>query len=118
MPAPGSTSSLGAHVRQLEKSMGRPARHSKRWPEAPPELPQELRYVWDYYRDIERGGRTSSGSGVNRIQWSEIGWWEHHTGIRLHPWEVEVIKCLDEAFVAAFYESLKHGNKLGDGRPS
>ena len=100
---PGSTASLGAHQRQLAKTKGQK-------PEQPPsELPSELCHVWEFYRDIEVGARTSNGFGPNIMLWSEIESWMRITGIELHPWEVSVIKRLDLEFVAIFNEETASG---------
>jgi hypothetical protein len=42
-----------------------------------------------------RNRRTSNGFGVNPITWVDLGEFTRLTGVRLAPWEIEVIEELD-----------------------
>ncbi len=106
MPAGSGSSgvkgSLGAHLRQLEKSGGGKNMNIP----APPNLPEEIRHVWELYLDVERGARTLGGFSANPMQWSEIGWWEKLFRVQLEPWEIDVIKRLDTKYISVINKSL------------
>lgn len=65
-------------------------------PPAPPEL-SYLRRIYDRLRR-RKGG---TGFGPAPVEWPDIDAFLRHSGLRLEPWEVEVIEDLDDAFMAA-----------------
>jgi hypothetical protein len=61
--------------------------------ECPP-FPRALSYLWRTFQRL-RNRRTSNGFGVNPITWVDLGEFTRLTGVRLAPWEIEVIEELD-----------------------
>lgn len=54
-----------------------------------PELPQELEYVWEWFREVFTG---------QPLTFSELHHWSSLTGKSLAGWEAELIKSLDRIF--------------------
>lgn len=54
-----------------------------------PELPEELRYVWEWFREVFAG---------EPLTYTELQAWSNMTGKRLTGWEAELIKSLDRIF--------------------
>ena len=62
-----------------------------------PELPEELRYVWEWFREVFAG---------KPLTYTELQSWSSMTGKRLLGWEAELIKSLDRIFW-----KVQHGNR-------
>lgn len=54
-----------------------------------PEFPEELRYVWEWFREVFAG---------EPLTYAELQAWSNMTGKRLNGWEAELIKSLDRIF--------------------
>lgn len=54
-----------------------------------PEMPQELGYLWEWFREVFTGQPLTFG---------EMESWSNMTGKRLRGWEAELIKSLDRIF--------------------
>ena len=54
-----------------------------------PALPEELAYVWEWYREVFTG---------QPLTFSELHHWSALTGKRLLGWEAELIKSIDRIF--------------------
>lgn len=66
---------------------------------AMPELPQALEYLWRTYRRLRRRkGSTDMGSPLP-IEWPDIQAFVHLGGMRLTPWEIEILERIDDLFV-------------------
>jgi hypothetical protein len=52
-------------------------------------LPEELRYVWEWFREVFAG---------EPLTYAELQAWSNMTGKRLKGWEAELIKSLDRIF--------------------
>ncbi len=63
-----------------------------------PPFPRALAYVWQAYLRLRR--RTAGGfSGPQPIGWQEIDAFVRRSGIRLAPWEIELIETLDDIYL-------------------
>lgn len=54
-----------------------------------PEKPEELDYVWEWYREV---------CGYHPLTYTELHHWSEITGKRLLGWEAELIRSLDRIF--------------------
>jgi hypothetical protein len=61
------------------------------------EVPLEISYLWGYFMDLNstRGG----GWGAAPITYSELYAWMVLTGVEISPWEVGILKEMDNAFL-------------------
>jgi hypothetical protein len=65
---------------------------------AAPPLPRALTYLWlAYWRLRRRKG--GSGFGPSPIEWPDIDAFVRYSGMRLRPWELEVIEMLDDLYL-------------------
>jgi len=64
-----------------------------------PELPPAVAYLWRTFMRIRRR-RGGNGFSASPIEWSDIDAFMRLSGVRLAPWEVEVIEDLDDAWLA------------------
>ncbi|UTC27974.1 hypothetical protein [Stenotrophomonas phage A1432] len=80
----GSKQTLRASLEQVWKTL-------KRKPEQlnGPELPEELEYVWEWFREVFAG---------TPLTFQEMQAWSNMTGKRLLGWEADLIKSLDRIF--------------------
>lgn len=62
-----------------------------------PPIPDELRYLWRSFNRLS-ARRGSNGFDVDPIGWCEIDAFVRLTGVRLVPWEIELIEMLDDIF--------------------
>ena len=62
-----------------------------------PELREELRYLWERFREVFAG---------EPLTYTELQSWARMTGKRLLGWEAELIKSLDRIFW-----KVQHGNR-------
>jgi len=65
---------------------------------APLPFPYELSHVWEWFQRLCQM-RQNTGFGVSRLS-GEIVAWQQLEGIRLNPYELEVIQMLDADLVA------------------
>lgn len=80
---------------------------------AGPGCPEALRYVWDWFLELN-AGRTGSGFGPNPLAWSEVEAWARLSRLRLTGFERDALRALDAVFVRTFSE--KKGNYIDDSR--
>lgn len=65
-----------------------------------PEFPAGVEYLWRCYLRLRQ--RSAVGfNGADPITWREIDAFIRRAGIRLAPWEVEIIEAVDNAFLAS-----------------
>jgi len=69
-------------------------------------LPQSVSYLWSAYIRLH-ARRSSNGFGSNPLTWSDIEAFSRLSGIRLLPWEVEIIESIDNAYIAKQAEDAK-----------
>jgi hypothetical protein len=60
-------------------------------------IPYDTRvaYILDWFWSLD-SGRDGNGFGPNKLRYSEIVAWSNLHGIELAPWEVDMIKELDD----------------------
>lgn len=68
-----------------------------------PALPDMVAYLWELFLELHRG-RDYGANGPNPLSWQLILAWTTLTGIRLSPWEVDVIKALDGLWIKTVNE--------------
>jgi hypothetical protein len=61
-------------------------------------FPHEISHLWEWFQAMNQM-RQNTGLGVCRLS-SEIVTWQQLEGIRLNPFELDVIRRLDAVFVA------------------
>lgn len=54
-----------------------------------PELPEELQYIWEWFREVFAG---------EPLTYTELQAWSAMSGKRTTGWEAELIKSLDRIF--------------------
>lgn len=87
-----------AHFEQVQKSTGRPV------PELDgPEFPEEGRHWWSMFMELSRA-RSSNGFGPNPISYIEIDAWRRLTDVDLSPFDVKMIRMLDDLWITTITE--------------
>lgn len=66
---------------------------------AMPPFPAAVAYLWDTFWRLRR--RKGGGFGPAPIEWPDIAGFTAFTGVRLAPWEVEIIEDLDDCFMSS-----------------
>jgi hypothetical protein len=61
-----------------------------------PPLPDELGYIWNAFCRLSV--RRRSGFSIEPIGWPELDAFTRLTGVRLVPWEIQLIEMLDDLF--------------------
>lgn len=74
---------------------------------AEPEVPVFVSYLWRWFQELH-AARQSSGFGVSVITYRDIEAWSNVTGVRLCPWEIDVIKAIDQEWLEAMATSDKN----------
>lgn len=74
------------------------------------ELPDVFRYIWQDFLMLN-SARTSNGFGVNPLQYSEILSYGTLQGITFQPWEVEVLRVLDNTVMQVYADKQKQESK-------
>jgi predicted flavoprotein YhiN len=93
------------HLRQIEKTRG------VILPELHPEPPaSEVMHIWEWFIEISQA-RTANvslgGVTVNTISFSEIKAWSELMAVTVSPWEIALLRQLDNEFVQ--WMNSKHG---------
>jgi hypothetical protein len=78
--------------------------------EEPPELPDEVAYLWQFWLELH-AGRSSGGFGVNPLSYSDIQAWSALTDEPLDPWEVRALRAVDTVYLVSF---VKKSSAAGD----
>lgn len=65
---------------------------------AVPEMPVALAYLWSAFQRI-RSRRGGNGFGPSPITWADIDAYVRLSGVRLAPWEVEIVEALDDVWL-------------------
>jgi hypothetical protein len=63
-----------------------------------------ISYLWDDYSEIAKG--REQGMGVCRISHREIQAYEHLYGIEFEPWEIEILREIDDVYVEVCSDRL------------
>lgn len=88
---------LLAHLQAVQRKTG--AVHEM-IAKAPP-LPEGLESLWRTFLDLH-DSRGSTGWGPQRITFADIDCFKRVTGAMLSPWEIEVIRKVDNLWLAEF----------------
>ena len=68
-----------------------------------PTFPDLMAHIWTAFIELHNG-RTYGMSGPNPISYDTIYFWCSMTGVELTPWEIRVIKDLDNEYIKAIGE--------------
>lgn len=68
-----------------------------------PTLQPELRPLWWTFLALHKA-RSGNGMGLNPIAYTEIEAWSRLNRTPLDPWEVDVIRALDDAYLESITE--------------
>lgn len=68
--------------------------------EVPP-LPEALGYLWNAFLRIRRRKGTDGMGNVQPIGWGDLDAFDRLSGLRLKPWEIDIIEQLDAVYLAA-----------------
>jgi hypothetical protein len=71
--------------------------------EEAPDMPSELVYLWNHFRDLHRA-RSANGFGPNPIAWAEIDAYNRLAALDLGAWEIDAIRLMDDLFLMASYK--------------
>lgn len=98
---------LAAHLKVAAKRDRRAAAEL-----AGPPFPQGCAYVWTWFCEISTA-RPWSPHGPQALSFAELAAWAQLTGRRLEPWEVELLRAVDAAWLAP---ATAEGGGDGDRR--
>lgn len=59
-----------------------------------------MRYLWTAFRRI-RNRNGGNGYGPTPISWADLDAFDRLSGLRLLPWEIEIIELLDDLNMAS-----------------
>jgi len=65
-----------------------------------PPFPEALRYLWSAFVRIRRRN-AGNGFGPTPITWADLDAYSRLSGLRLLPWEIEIIERLDDLHLAS-----------------
>lgn len=65
-----------------------------------PPFPEALRYLWTAFVRMRRRN-AGNGYGPTPITWADIDAYSRLSGLRLQPWEIEIIELLDDRFLVS-----------------
>lgn len=108
----GDGRSLREHLESVERQTGKtPAKLIG------PELDVSGAHIWEWFLDLH-GTRGSNGFGPSSISYSEILAWSFLTQQRPTPWEISVLKRLDDVFLrhAADEADKRQTQQQGKGK--
>lgn len=94
----GDGCTLREHLEVIERTSGQTPEQL-----APQPFPHELSHIWEWFQ-VMSSMRQNAGFGVSRLS-SEIVDWQKLEGIRLNPYELEVIRRIDSIFVTHHTEA-------------
>lgn len=69
-----------------------------------PEMPSAGQYLWGWFLELHRA--RGGGFGPAPLGFAEIAAWSGLRGVRLTPWEVEILRDLDASWFAAQAEKV------------
>jgi hypothetical protein len=101
----GSKATERDHLEQVAKQLGKSVEEleSVENTEEPPTFPDVALHIWAAFLELHNG-RTYNMSGPNPISYDTIYFWCRMMGIELTPWEIGVIKDLDNIYIRAMGE--------------
>jgi len=82
------------HLQQVERQTG----FTPKALDNPTEFPSLLMYIWSAFCSLN-SARTAGFSGPNPITYTEIKAWKELTDTPLGPWDIQVLKRLDQVFI-------------------
>jgi hypothetical protein len=68
-----------------------------------PAFPEAMRYLWRAFIRIRRRN-AGNGFGATPVTWADLDAYSRLSGLRLLPWEIEIIELLDDALLASYRE--------------
>ncbi|KRA42092.1 hypothetical protein [Devosia sp. Root635] len=68
-----------------------------------PTFPEAVQYLWTTFVRIRRRN-AGNGFGATPITWADLDAYSRLSGMRLLPWEIEIIEQLDDAYLTSTRE--------------
>lgn len=85
------------HLAQVAKQLGKQLEDVEQF-NASALFPDAASHIWATFIELH-DGRTYGMSGPNPISYDIIKAWCDLTGVELYPWEIELIKALDNLWI-------------------
>lgn len=89
----GSGITRREHLESISRQLGRPDPELKG-----PAVPEILAYLMEWFYELS-SGRRFGFSGPEPLGWSDIQAWDELTDRRLHKWEAQILKQLDNLWL-------------------
>jgi hypothetical protein len=64
-----------------------------------PPFPEAVRYLWDAYLRLRRRKSVDMMGNALPLEWPDILAFNQLAGLRLKPWEIEIIERLDNIYL-------------------
>ena len=90
------------HLEQVAKQLGKQLEDIEQ-ANAQALFPDAASHIWATFIELH-DGRTYGMSGPNPISYDIISSWCHLNGITLSPWEIDIIKSLDNLWLKTINE--------------
>lgn len=71
-------------------------------------MPEELLHVWDWFSELSRARAVGFGC-FQPIAYADLQAWAHLTGSRPTPFEVGLLRRLDDLYLASQSQKKKKG---------
>ncbi|PWE57665.1 hypothetical protein DEM27_00175 [Metarhizobium album] len=66
-----------------------------------PPLPAALSFLWEIYLRLRSRKSTDGMGNAQPIEWSDFDAFNRLSGLRLQPWEIELLETLDNIYLRA-----------------
>lgn len=77
---------------------------------AEPEIPPGGELYWEWFHELS-AGRGSSGFGPLPLSWPDMAAWATISGIELQPWQADIFRAMDQAWLKAVADQGKTKNQ-------
>lgn len=76
--------------------------------EVPP-MPEALAYLWNAFWRIRVRKGTDAMGNVQPIGWGDLDAFNRLSGLKLNPWEIDLIEQIDTVYLQARAKVLREG---------
>ncbi len=87
--------SLGAHLRQAAKALGKDPEKERVDPET--DCPEGGEFVWAAF--VQLSSTRPRGWGPGPITFAEVLAWQHLRNLKLETWELDALRQMDSAYL-------------------
>lgn len=91
-------------IERLKRQLARALADHLRAPKQPLELPEAGRLIWSWFNDLSQA-RSWHSNGPNPIAYVDIDAYARLMAWPLRPYEIGLIRFLDQTYCDAFYQS-------------